>query len=81
MQTTPRAQSLRSRSPGLHSSGAPNGGVSHPPLPPQGREGFVFVGRSFRSHGLLYLAGASGGVSGTGAGVTGVPTSIVTSSR
>jgi len=44
MQATQPAQSLRRRSPGLHSSGAPNGGESHPPLRPQGRRGLYLAG-------------------------------------
>jgi hypothetical protein len=43
MQVISLAQSLRNRSPGPSISGAPKGGASHPPLPPQGAEGFVFL--------------------------------------
>ena len=42
MQVLQPAQSLRYRSPGPHSSGAPNGGESHPPLCPQGQGGLSF---------------------------------------
>jgi hypothetical protein len=53
MQATQPAQSLRYRSPGPHSSGAPKGGASHPPLCPKGQGGLYLWPQNTARSGLM----------------------------
>jgi hypothetical protein len=53
MQVNQPAQSLRYRSPGPHSSGAPKGGASHPPLCPKGQRGLSFWAQNIARGSLV----------------------------